>query len=453
MSLSDFVDVQITAGTVQPDRAAFGVPLLLAADAGAVIGVSAVNLGSYAFASSMREVTDLGFATGGSVYSMAEAVFRQSPRPPKVMIGALRTAAITQIMHVAIGNPPPVVGTIYTFEITGPDGTVEAVTYTSIAADTAADVADGLRADAAALTLDVTLSGTTTPLIFTADNADEVFGYEATGGLANGLILTDSTVDASSYTDALTDIHATSGGAFYGVAIDIGAEDALDQAAAWAASNSKLFVGDIVDIGLGAISSDTTAKAASNDRAAFIRRAGFPGESTFDYPGASWMGDMFSRDAGSATWANKTLEGVPAIDISPTLKAGIEAAGANWYASVAGVGVTRPGVAAGGEWLDVTRGLDWLVARMEERLFALQVNNAKIPYTDAGIALVRSEVEGQLKEAETRGLIDTGWVVTVPLAADVSVADRAARELNGVEFQARLTGAIHKTTVRGTVTV
>lgn len=451
--MSQFVDVQITAGTVSPDRQAFGVPLLLAADAGAVIGNSASSLGSYVEASDMQEVAALGFPSGGSVYSMAEAVFRQSPRPPKVLIGALRASAITHVTNITIYAAPPAVGTVYEFDITGPDGTVETVTYTSIAADTATDVANGLRTSAAGLSHALTLSGTASPLIFTADNTDEVFGYEVKDGPTLGVILTDSTVDASSYTNALDDILATSEGAFYGVVIDVHAEDTLDQAAAWAASNGKVFGGDIIDPGLSLITSDATAKAASNDRAYFVKRGGHPGEGSFDFPEASWMGDMFSRDAGTATWAFKTLEGVPALTLGTGFKTLVEASGSNWYGLDRGIGVTAPGKTAGGEWIDVTRGLDWLVDTMEAAVFAIKVNNPKIPFTDAGIALVKSEVEGTLRQAEARGFIDSGWVVTVPKAAGVSTADRGARTLTGVKFQARLAGAIHETEIRGTVTV
>lgn len=456
MTIDNIAQVTINVGTVQPDRQAFGVPLLLSCEAAAVIGAGAGNgIGSVVTISSPREALDLGFVNGGVVDAMVEAAFRQDPRPPKVMIGALNGGdTITHLTHITTFANPPVVGTEYTVEITGPDGTTETITYTSIVADTASDVADGLRTSAGSLTHALTASGTGSPVILTADNPNEIFGYKVTAVPALGIILTDATVDASSiYDEALDDIFAISEGAFYGVSVDVNSEAILDQCAAWALTNDRLFGGDIIDPGISAITSDATAQTASNNNAYFVKRGGHIGESSFDFAALSWMGDMFSRDAGTATWAFKTLEGVPAVSLGTPFKTAAEGAGSNWYGLQNGRGITFPGKAAGGEWLDVVRGIAWLTARMEERLFALKLNNPKIPFTDEGIALVKAEIEGQLQEAQDRGFVDAGWVVTVPLALDVPEADRAARTLTGVEFEARLAGAIHFTQVEGTVTV
>ena len=124
----------------------------------------------------------------------------------------------------------------------------------------------------------------------------------------------------------------------------------------------------------------------------------------------------------------------------------------NHYALEAAVGITRPGKAHGGEWLDVVRGLAWLEARLEESLFALLVNNPKIPYTEEGVSMIVAEVRKVLKIAEDRGVIASGWDVTALAAADQATADRAARILRDVEFTATLQGAIHTINVVGTVT-
>jgi hypothetical protein len=181
----------------------------------------------------------------------------------------------------------------------------------------------------------------------------------------------------------------------------------------------------------------------------------FTKEPRVTFKECAWLGNMLPRDPGSATWAFKNLDGVGADSMTATERALIEASAhkGNHYVAEASVGITRPGKAHGGEWLDVVRGLDWLQARMEERLFTLLVNNPKIPYTDDGIASVESEVRAQLRIAEARGLIDAGWTTTVLAAADQDSADRAARIVRDIEFQARLAGAIHTINIAGTVTV
>jgi len=455
MAIGSIIDVQITAGTVQPSRQAFGVPLIVTQEAGAVIGYSAASAGSYVEVSSVREAIDLGFPSGGATHRLVAAVFRSKPRPPKVMIGALRSgAAVAQ--EVTLTPSVLAAGEVFTIAITDKNGTTESITATADATPTADEIADALRTSAGSLTIALSAdAGPGSPLVVTADVAGEMFGFKitSTGASPLSLVITETTATDSGYDDALGDILATSEGAFYGVLIDSQAVADLDVVAAWAAANGKLFGAWNGDVS-GSFTSDATAKAASNDNAFFLRTQGTKvNADTFDFPAATWMGDMFSRDAGSATWAFKTLEGVPAETLGTTYKSSVETAGANWYGLVKGVGITFPGKTAGGEYIDVVRGIDWLVARMEERLFAALVNNPKIPYTDAGISIVKAEIDAQLKEAYVRGFIDDGWTVTVPAKADTSAADRAARTLNGVEFEATLQGAIHAITVRGTVSV
>ena len=107
----------------------------------------------------------------------------------------------------------------------------------------------------------------------------------------------------------------------------------------------------------------------------------------------------------------------------------------------------------GGEWIDVVRGLAWLEARLEERIFAALVNNPKIPYTDAGMTILVAEVKAQLQEAEDRGVLDSGWAVTITAVADQATADRASRIVRGLDFTARLAGAVHTVNIAGTVSV
>ena len=78
----------------------------------------------------------------------------------------------------------------------------------------------------------------------------------------------------------------------------------------------------------------------------------------------------------------------------------------------------------------------------------------KIPYTDAGIAQVESQVRAQLDDGITAGgIAPEPYTVTVPKAAAAAPADRAARILRNVKFSARLAGAIQKIVIQGVLTV
>lgn len=101
--------------------------------------------------------------------------------------------------------------------------------------------------------------------------------------------------------------------------------------------------------------------------------------------------------------------------------------------------------------MDVMRGTDWLAARIQERVYALLIQNDKVPFTDAGIQAVKGEILAQLQAGVARDFLasDPEPTCTVPRAADVSAADKGNRQLNNVKFRATLAGALHKVTIEG----
>ena len=107
---------------------------------------------------------------------------------------------------------------------------------------------------------------------------------------------------------------------------------------------------------------------------------------------------------------------------------------------------------AGGEWIDVIRGRDWLCEEIRSRSFIAFVER-RIPYTDVGIAILREAIIGALDLGVRRGLLAPetldaednrvpSYTVTVPRETQVSTIDKAARILRDVGFTARLAGAI-----------
>jgi hypothetical protein len=167
------------------------------------------------------------------------------------------------------------------------------------------------------------------------------------------------------------------------------------------------------------------------------------------------MGEEFPNDPGSSTWAYKTLRGVTVDTYTETETNTLKAKRTNYYVQIAGVNTMLNGVTPAGEWIDVTIGIHWLTARLQERLFTTLVNVKKVPYTDKGISLIEGAVRAMLREAVRVGFLDDdeNLSVTVPAAADATPADRAARVLQPVDFQGRIAGAIHEIVLNGTVTV
>lgn len=436
MSLSEIVSVQIQAGTVNPARKGFGVPLIMAYHT----VWTGTEVRSY---TSMAGVA-ADFASTSMPYLAATALFSQNPRPEKIKIGRLPAPPTGHATTIDFTAHPS--GTAITGSVISPAGVVTAINVawntniaTTLAAlDTAIEAAGAISVAVASPVITATGTGTLGPMW------SFVF---PTGKIR------DVSADWD-YDDALT-AHALIDGDFFAVLTDNNSPKNMDKVARWALANDRMafFAPEYTDpaqfvSGEFTSGADYTALLANDAAVMLITQ-----NPRTSFTEAAWVGDMLPRDPGSATWAYKQLAGIGADPWSSTQRGTIETAGGNHYTTEAAVDITRPGKTTGGEWIDVAIGLAWLEARIQERLFALLVNNPKVPYTDAGIGLVLAEVRAQLKEAEAVGVLDAGWSVTATKAADQASADRAARILRGVEFQARLAGAIHTINVIGTVTV
>lgn len=178
-------------------------------------------------------------------------------------------------------------------------------------------------------------------------------------------------------------------------------------------------------------------------------------DADFDYPEAAWFGRVLPLEPGSETWKFKTLNSISYSNLTTTQSNNVFGKKANTYQFVAGVGITGNGTVAQGEYIDIVRGIDWLTARIQEFVFSVLVQNPKVPYTDAGIAVIQAEVMRALALGVANDFLsnDPAPLVTVPKAADVPPTDKANRILRDVKFTATLAGAIHAVVIRGKVSV
>ena len=100
----------------------------------------------------------------------------------------------------------------------------------------------------------------------------------------------------------------------------------------------------------------------------------------------------------------------------------------------------------------VIRFADWLEARMRERIYLTLVNAEKIPYTNAGFAII----EGRMREVLQDGVAAGGlgsFTVDVPNARTLDPTLRANRVAEGFEFEGVLAGAVHFVAIRGKLTI
>jgi len=273
-----------------------------------------------------------------------------------------------------------------------------------------------------------------------------------------------STDGTETWTDALTAMALENSG-WYGVAIDDRTQAGQIVAAAWVETNKKLavFSSSDADFVNSAYSAGTpldiasAIKAASYERSAAVYHSKADGSATDPCIDAAWLGKMFAIAAspgkipGGATWAFKTLAGVPVDTLTPAqiTKAVTDKRG-NIYTSISDVNLTQYGTVGSGEYLDIMYGLDWLTARIQQSMFTPIVQQDKVPFTDPGIITEEGQLKAALQEGVDGNLLSS-YTTTVPKAANVLSVNKAARLLPNMQFLGNLSGAIHKAQVAGTV--
>lgn len=201
------------------------------------------------------------------------------------------------------------------------------------------------------------------------------------------------------------------------------------------------------------LNSDTGDDLRTLNRA---RTATFYHRKPQEFFAASSMGKYLPYEPGEATLKFKSLSGVSAISYTATQRTRLEARQMNYYRSQRGVSMIANGQTVGGSlpnYFDVRRDVDWLQDDQEAGVFAVLAAAAKVPFTDEGISIVLKEVRASLDRAVQRGIITAGYVLTAPLAADVSDADKLNRILPDIKWTATLAGAVHGVTISGVVSV
>jgi hypothetical protein len=169
-------------------------------------------------------------------------------------------------------------------------------------------------------------------------------------------------------------------------------------------------------------------------------------------PEAAYFGKMLTKHPGSATWKFKELQSVPTYELSEGQVKKVEEKNATWYMTTADVPMTSDGKAAGGEYIDVIRDLDWLKALIQNYVFTPMIQLDKIPFTDEGVQIIVSQLRKALVEAVNWSVLAT-FEISYPAVAEVSALMKGNRTLPDVNFTGVLAGAIHRTIIHGTITL
>lgn len=438
MSLDSIINLAITIQDTAVTKAGFGLPL--------VMDFHTNNLDRHRLYNDTASMILDGFAAGDPAVAMVGAILSQNPKISQVAVGRRDGATDMDVVFTPVAQD----NTDYIITING-----TAFTHPSGVAATPTTIATGLFTLINAGAEPVTAVDNIGSLNVGADVAGVLFSYEVSDRAL--LLIDDVTPDATVAADYATIKLAFPD--FYGVLMT--SKSTLEQAALATAVEADRKI-----LGLANQDADIPSDTAGNlgetlDALGFNRTyLTFHEKASVQHPEAAWMGERFPADPGSSTWKFKTLSGVSATNLTATELNNLgltETPGnhVNHYTDVGGVSIMREGWMVSGRFIDVTRFVDWLHARIQERLFSILVNVEKIPFTDAGVALVQNAIEAQLKEGiAVGGLAATpAPIVSTPAVADVSTNDKALRLLPDITFSATLAGAIHKIQIAGIVSV
>jgi hypothetical protein len=444
MSLIDkHVDVQIAKETATVSRVGFGTP--------AILTYHTVFPQVYRLFGGLDEMVTAGFATTDLAYKMAAATFAQSPRPTQVVVGRRGTPHIRKVKLTP--KPNPLASTDYTITING-----IAYTVTTDATPTVAEITDGFAnvTTGELNTGSENVLGTDNTTDFTIEAADAP-GGTPTAGVPfvieydrDQFFFSDDTVDVNIATE-LANLQAGNDD-WYGLVADAwGADEIEALATAIESAGPKIYIAETQDTDVvGPSSADIASilQTAALDRTAIIFNNDLDPS-----PASAWLGSGLPTTPGSITWKFRTLSTVSASALLTGGIANADGKNANTYTETGGINITAEGVMSSGEFIDVTRFIDWLTARIKENVFRALAINPKIPFTNSGIQAIVAEVEGVLRQGIFNGGInpDEDLIVTAPLASEVDANDRASRILPDISFIATLAGAIHKTVIRGKV--
>ncbi len=439
--LDEIVNVTITIQDAAASQAGFGTPAMLGrTDLFPDLAREYTSITSFLADFSPAGVTD---PTDEPNVRLATAIFSQQPRPTKLVFLRQTSTATAQTVIMTC-TAATAIGQVYTVTINGTDFSFPTVTGSESAADIA-------------LALDALINAGAEPVTST-DNFDGTFDLVAdVAGDVNsiavndrGLISQDDQTLAEAVVADLTAARAINDD-WYSLNLTSNATlDTVAMAAHIETLRRQFFYQTADD--------DVPADTGGNlmetlNVAAYTRTSGFYHPAPDTYPSAAWAGAVLPFEPGSVTWKFQTLAGIAAVTLTDTERGNILGNEGNVYQTIAGINTTCDGTEASGRFIDVTRTIDKLFARLQENIFTLLSNANKVPFTDSGVAQVEGQVRATLQELVATGALTPDFTVTVPLVANVSTTDKANRNLPDVEFTAVLAGAIHRVEIAGTVSV
>lgn len=160
-------------------------------------------------------------------------------------------------------------------------------------------------------------------------------------------------------------------------------------------------------------------------------------------PVAALVGEIGGLAPGSYTVNNLTLKGLTPQELSDDDISKIHSISGITFILSAGDGVCSEGKTSSGEYIDNVDGNDYIKQQLEYKTQKVLNTNLKIPYTNAGIALLEAAAISVMKNAQNLGIVED-YTVTYALREQTTESDRASRKYIGGTCSYSAQGAIHE---------
>lgn len=247
----------------------------------------------------------------------------------------------------------------------------------------------------------------------------------------------------------------------------------LDGLISWTQAKPKLALLDSNDVNTED-PADTTSVAARN-KGIFDRTGVFYHNVPAEYPAvalAAYMSTRIFDNANSAYTAKfKKLEGISNVNIDSSKLTAVTGFTPGLGQSLSAGHMANAHINIGGRlfavegstltpnvFLDEIHATDWIIARTEEEALGILLNNARVPFTDAGLQTIASAPRTVMQVASRAGLVaddlnptsgayEAAVVITVPSVFDVPESQRKARIAPAIQVRFRYAGAIHYVTI------
>jgi hypothetical protein len=435
--IDNVVNIQIDRQTRGISRAGFGTTLIAFPFAGVFDPDERIRF--------YTDVTGLegDFETGSPVRSAGQLALQQRPRPSIVAIGQLTpNYADVEFDGVLI------TGNVINVTINGT--AIAPVTF-----DTDSLTTIGLIVAA----IELAVPGVVAEAV--NETSFRVYGIGFNALAVTGVLVTlGATQATATVTDVEPDIEEelsaleNFSSEWYGLTVLTNDVDLIEDIADWAEPRKKLYFASSnqasiltgVDTDIGSV-----IQAKNYERTAIL----YSGEAD-KFPEVGLIARFLATDPGSSTVAFKDIVGIVADNLTSTQQLNARAKNVNVYLEAyRGSNAVWEGTVANGEYIDIIRDLDFHEIRLKEDVFEVFKTNEKISFTAGGIDIIESVIRARISTDIGLNIFtdDPEPIFVFPTRAEVSAANRAERTYGTIRYEVAIAGAIHKTILRGTVTV